>query len=314
MKYVIASCVQEDGIWAPGIGEEKRALGGAGLYAYAGIRIFEDNVALLCNVERGHLKNHCAWYERNCVETAGIFECLENDGITKVVYSSNGSREDVPQAGLEKKRLRNPSIAQLEQTCIAGEREKNRVKGVYMFRHFDESYLRDAIRLSKIYRFLILWELAADSAAEEYFHEIVKLCRDISVFSLNVEEAGMLTGYGSGEDIMSCFQREGFPCVFLRCGSEGAWILTPDERYFCPSVPGCEVVDTTGAGNASSGAVLYGICEGEALGKAGIMGSVAASCIIRQYGPPSVFSRAMRDGAWSLSENMYKKQRRNEYV
>ena len=211
MKYIIASCVQEDEVWIPGSKLMKKALGGAGTYAYSGIRIFEENVALLCNVEKGHFRKHSDWYERNHIETKGMSECLEDDGATRIVYFSDGSREDMPQAGLEEKRFRNPTIAQIEQACIEGENEKNEVKGLYMFRHFDEMYLREVIRLSQKYGFLTLWELAADSAARENLPKIAQLCRDISIFSLNLQEAGMLTGCSEKEEIMGCLQRENIP-------------------------------------------------------------------------------------------------------
>ena len=52
MKYLIASCVQEDRILTDIDTQQKDILGGAGLYAYAGIRLFDERVELICNVEK----------------------------------------------------------------------------------------------------------------------------------------------------------------------------------------------------------------------------------------------------------------------
>ena len=59
-----------------------------------------------------------------------------------------------------------------------------------------------------------------------------------------------------------------------------------------PPVSGVNVIDATGACNASSAAVLYGVCEGFAPFECGIMGSISAAFCIGQFGPPRLDDRA----------------------
>ncbi len=301
MKYLIASCVQEDRILTDIDTQQKDILGGAGLYAYAGIRLFDERVELICNVEKGHFRKHKEWYERNRVASGGILECMEDNGVTVITYFPDGTRNDTPTEGLKQKRKRNPSISQIEKRC-------QEARGLYLFRHLDEPYLQEAIRLSKKYGFRIMWEIAADAAIGENKDIIAALCRQISAFSINMQEAQCLLSTKEKKQIIRYFQQERFPTVFLRNGAEGAYMVLPDQVFFCPSVPGCRVVDTTGAGNASSAAVLYGICQGEHPAMAGLRGSVAASCVIAQYGPPSEFNLNMRNEAEQTVIRMYKKQ------
>lgn len=301
MKYLIASCIQEDRIYTGTGTPGKSVLGGAGLYAYAGIRLFEERVKLICNVEKGHFGKNGEWYRRNQVVLDGICESLEDDGVTVITYFSDGTRSDMPSEGLERKRKRNPSVSQIEKGC-------QEAAGLYLFRHLDEPYLREVIRLSKKYGFRIMWEIAADAATEANKDIIAALGRQISIFSINMQEAESLLSTKEKAQVIRYFQQEGFPMVFLRNGAEGGYMVLPKQVFFCPSVPGCRAVDTTGAGNASSAAVLYGICQGEHPAMAGIRGAVAASYVIAQYGPPAKFTPKISDEAEQAVINMYQRQ------
>ena len=298
-KYLIASCVEEDCIYPGALGEPRMVLGGAGLYAYAGIRLFEKNVELICNVEKGHLQKNREWYGRNKVVLEGICECLTDQGVTVITYFPDGTRKDMPSEGLEQKRKRNPSILQIKERC-------QEALGLYVFRHLDEAYLWETVELSQKYGFRLMWEISADGAVAKNREAIRALCREIAVFSINVQEARCLCAKEGIDGIIRFFQQEGFPLVFLRDGARGAYSILPDQVFFCPSVPGCSVVDATGAGNASSAAVLYGICRGEHPAMAGIRGSIAASYIIGQYGPPLEFTRQMCLQAEEKVAAMYK--------
>lgn len=299
MKILIASAVQEDQITAQdGAGQSEYRLGGAGLYAYAGVRVFTDDVQLLCNVEKGHLNKHRDWYQGNDIAVETVYECLEPGSVTKITYFADDTREDAPTDGLAEKRKRNPTIQQVEDACRQG------ISGLYMFRHLDEEYLWNIVKLSKRYGFLTQWEVAADALTPGNRGKIMELIRHMDIFSINMQEAKQLFQCDDEARITDLLRNSGCHCIFLRCGGKGAYMLSTEERVFCPSVPNCSVVDTTGAGNASTAAVLYGICRGESLYKAGIRGSVAASYIIKQPGPPVRFDADMHAEAERLVQTL----------
>jgi len=70
----------------------------------------------------------------------------------------------------------------------------------------------------------------------------------------------------------------------VTCGSEGAIILSGDQRYSVPSVK-TDVVDTTGAGDMFAAGFLFGLSNGYGLEKSGKLGCAAASLCISRVGP-----------------------------
>ena len=72
-------------------------------------------------------------------------------------------------------------------------------------------------------------------------------------------------------------------------------MLVRGRTYQCPSIPGIQVIDTTGGGNSSSGAVLYACCEGYEPQMAGCMGSAGCGrnyCAVRYT--PAFYKRNNR--------------------
>ena len=74
-------------------------------------------------------------------------------------------------------------------------------------------------------------------------------------------------------------------------------MITPEEAVYVPSQTGVHVADPTGGGNSSSGAVLYGFCEGFSPEICGVMGSISAAMCISQYGVPEEITEEMRQKA-----------------
>ena len=81
-------------------------------------------------------------------------------------------------------------------------------------------------------------------------------------------------------------------------------MLANGVSYDCPSLKDIPVVDTTGGGNSSSGAVLYACCEGYSPKMAGCMGSAAAAVILAQYGVPAQYTPAMRETAMKQAQGL----------
>ncbi len=70
----------------------------------------------------------------------------------------------------------------------------------------------------------------------------------------------------------------------LTKGKDGALIIDKGTRYEIPSVKPEKIVDTTGAGDAFAGGVLYGFSEGMSPDQAGLLGAKAASKTISHVG------------------------------
>ena len=119
----------------------------------------------------------------------------------------------------------------------------------------------------------------------------------MDVFSINLTESRHMMAKDDMEEIIKEYQSFGIPLVFLRRGAAGAVMITPEEVTYVPSQKNVNVVDPTGGGNSSSGAVLYGFCEGFSPKICGTMGSISAAMCLGQYGVPEKITEEMRQEA-----------------
>ncbi|MFH1568996.1 MAG: adenosine kinase [Gemmatimonadota bacterium] len=105
----------------------------------------------------------------------------------------------------------------------------------------------------------------------------------VDLLLCNEDEARAITGQedrGRAADALG--SRVGAACI--TCGADGA--LTIDAGGIV-SVPGFRTaaVDTTGAGDAFAGGVLYGLTHGHPLASAATLGCYAAALVVSCFGP-----------------------------
>jgi sugar/nucleoside kinase (ribokinase family) len=79
--------------------------------------------------------------------------------------------------------------------------------------------------------------------------------------------------------------REHCEIAALTRSEKGSVVVNRDEVHVIDAVPGVEVVDTTGAGDAYAAGFLYGYTQGHDLATCGRLGGVMAAEVISHYGP-----------------------------
>lgn len=97
----------------------------------------------------------------------------------------------------------------------------------------------------------LLWE-NRDIAVKE-MRDVVKYA---DIIKISDEETELLTGYKEPEKAALKLIEQGVSLVFITLGSEGSFLKTKDFQIRVKSKK-CNVVDTTGAGDAFWGAILY---------------------------------------------------------
>ena len=97
----------------------------------------------------------------------------------------------------------------------------------------------------------LLWE-SEDTAIKE-MREVIKYA---DIIKISDEETKLLTGYKEPDKAALELIKQGVSLVFITLGSEGAFLGTKDFQIKVKSKK-CNVVDTTGAGDAFWGAILY---------------------------------------------------------
>ena len=298
MDYVIATTASTDEIHLPNGTVIKNQPGSAGFYALAGIRLFTDQVLIVGGVGPEYLARHEKWYRENQVSLQGLTVRSEVTPLTVITYFPDGPRTDCPNIGLEEFRALDPTINEVFSCCEEG------MKGLYVFKDLDRDYL-DALIGGKLrYGYKLMWEISEDACKPEHIDVIESYLKDIDVFSINRHEAELLYGVDDEEEARTRLAAASPNWVFFRRGAEGAYLLAGGASYNCPSVKNISVVDSTGGGNASSGGVLVGCCEGYSPQMAGTMGSAAAAIIISQFGVPALFTEEMSAHAMEIAQKL----------
>lgn len=298
MKYIVVSTAVTDKITLSNGVAQEPILGGAGIYALAGIKVWSDDVKIVTGIGEDFFLEHGAWFDRNNLSTSGLIIKDKHTPRNRIQYFADGEREEAPVYGPDHYRHLKPTAVDVASHCPD-------VTGIYVFRNTDIQFWQEMIRLKAQYQFKLMWEIAADVAVPEMLGEVTAVLNHTDIFSINKQEAFTLFCVNQIDDAIHALQNLHLPLVYLRIGKEGAYIITPDSTHQIPSIPDVHVVDPTGGGNSSSGAVLVGYCQGKDPITIGIMGSISASFCLAQYGPPPVLDNAIRHKAHQLANQIY---------
>ncbi len=100
---------------------------------------------------------------------------------------------------------------------------------------------------------------------------------------LNKEEALAFTGCSTVEESLKILIAAGTKIVCVTDGKNGAVATDGTETVSCPSIP-CDVVDTTGAGDAFGTAMTWALISGKSLPIALKAGTINASSVVGRIG------------------------------
>ena len=290
MKYVIASTAVTDEIhFADGKSVEIVA-GGAGIYALCGVKLWCDEVMLATGVGADFQEIYGEWYEKNHLSMEGLIIKDEKTPHTVINYFEDGEREEIPLYGAH-------HYKKIETVPEDLKPYFETAKGIYIFKNSDPEYWKKIIQYKENSSAKVMWEIGCDATYPENYENIKRIAQHMDVFSINLTESRHMMAKDDMEEIIKEYHSFGIPLVFLRRGAAGAVMITPEEVTYVPSQKNVNVVDPTGGGNSSSGAVLYGFCEGFSPKICGTMGSISAAMCLGQYGVPEKITEEMRQEA-----------------
>lgn len=306
MDYIIASTVVTDEIrFADKKTVEKKA-GGAGVYALCGIRLWCDGVMPVTGVGKDYGEMFGEWYKKNHISMDGLIEKDEKTPYNVIQYFEDGERSETALYGADHYRKIEVEPKELEPYFQTA-------KGIYIFKNTSPEFWNRILPIMESnfqthsQTAAVMWEIANDSTCPECLEEVRRIAGHVDVFSINLTEARNLFGTESLDKIIGKFREwmdSYLQMVFLRRGSKGAVMVTREETVYVPTVDHVNVVDPTGGGNSSSGAVLYGWCSGHTPKECGLMGSISAAMCLEQYGVPDEIGMEKREAAQRLLETM----------
>ena len=89
MKYVVMSTTAQDTIHFPNNDAEICAAGGAGMYALAGMRVWEEDVGIVSGVGEDYAGLFGKWYHENAVTTVSYTHLLTQEQLAQQRGVSN---------------------------------------------------------------------------------------------------------------------------------------------------------------------------------------------------------------------------------
>ena len=101
----------------------------------------------------------------------------------------------------------------------------------------------------------------------------------VDIFLPSIEEAQLISGKQSSDDILAYFDKYDIPILGIKLGSKGCIIKHGGQTYKLPCFK-VNVIDTSGAGDSFIAGFLYGYLQGWDIRKsANFANAVAAHCV-----------------------------------
>ncbi|MEA5500191.1 bifunctional heptose 7-phosphate kinase/heptose 1-phosphate adenyltransferase [Limnoraphis robusta] len=132
-----------------------------------------------------------------------------------------------------------------------------------------------------------------------------------SVFTPNLPEAELAVGYSitddhtlaqAGEDLLKLTQAAH---ILITRGEDGMSLFSRSDNSspilsHVPAFNRTDVFDVTGAGDTVVAALTLGLCRGASMREAAILGNLAASLVVRQFGTATTTTEQMKETLRSL--------------
>lgn len=120
-----------------------------------------------------------------------------------------------------------------------------------------------------------------------------------SVFTPNLPEAEQAVGYAitpatldqAGQDLLNLTQAQH---VLITRGEEGMSLFDRSSQQVIPAFNRTDVYDVTGAGDTVAAALTLGLIGGATLWEAAVLGNLAASIVVRQFGTATTTPAEMK--------------------
>jgi len=156
------------------------------------------------------------------------------------------------------------------------------LSGVDLVNSPQREALLKAADLAKESRIEVVFDAGSYDLIKKQRESFYKMLSVTSIFSLNLDEAEILTEEEDLQMIVHKLRRL-VPFSVLKMGRKGCLIINEKDVIECHGFE-VDAIDTTGAGDAFLAAFIYAIARNFTLGNAGVMSNWFASRLIRKVG------------------------------
>lgn len=275
-------------------------LGGGGLYALSGIRLWTDQCHFVGDIGEDFETLVAPWWDGNHIPRTGLNLCHRHCVYNQVNYEPDGRffEHSIYPEGSAHNMYMVTHPEQIEP--VAGD-----LKGLSMVASANPVEFRKIGRMREKYGFKVMFEINTGNCKAEFLDDILECLQHVDIYSVNLPEAKDIFSQETEEGCIAAMQKIGKPC-FFRVGIKGSYMVMPDKAWFVPIVRGEHDIDPTGCGNSSTAAAFYAMCEGEDPLMCAIIGNVTSCLNAQQFGPMPVMDAALRQKARRMAEDLYR--------
>jgi sugar/nucleoside kinase (ribokinase family) len=290
---IIDDIVFPDGRTAMGV------LGGGGMYAVAGMRIWSAEVGILSNVG---IDFDASMLGQLDLSDTGLRISSRPAPRAWQLFEEDGQRTQIPRIALDDWSAQLAYPADLaEQMLSLGVRAAHLLsRGLPGDPEMIARIAASGVRIS-------LEPIIEDGMDTVHAERVLACLPYVEIFSPGVGELRALLGQPPLKQALGALAERGPAIVALRRGAAGSLIYHRESRRMLRAPAAhAQVVDVTGAGNAYSGGMLVGWCESGSIETAAACAAVSAAITIEQVGPPAItpalLAEARRRQAQVLAE------------
>ena len=281
-KYLIAGNIIVNDMQYPDGRKVSGFLGGA-LYTLNGVLPYTNDLLLLSEAGPDFDEFYGDYFRLNGLSAEGIADVFPKTCYTLVKYEESGEWSESSVYGEEYQATYG--FPKIRAKYIAAHGGPD-VQGIYFEAGVTDPLWNDLPEIrTSCPNARIMAELVTEDTHDPALRDaLFDFIGRIDLYSLNLPESMALFGTDSEEASVDAIIRLGKPC-FFRVGKKGAYMIQDGKAWFAPSFESGTSVDPTGCGNCSTGASMYGFCEGCHPLLTACLANVAAGVNARQFGP-----------------------------
>ena len=311
MKYVSVGQASIDRVLHEDGTAGKTNIGGPGVFGYAGIRLFDDDVQMILNTAEDFDHYYGGWIRRNDVNTDALYTCYDRTHLFECTYREDGSYVYI-QPSYTIRQITNRGV-EYGWTNVRPEQIDRHTKdceGLYLFiEPYYKHFYKELKKIKDKNGFKIMYEigiLKGDEHDRPHIREILDILRP-EMASLNHNEACEFFETDDIEKIFKQIYDMGFDMFFYRCGNNGSYVLHDGNAVFVRAIdiPGMTSKDPTGCGNTSTAAAMWAWLNTHDPAMTAILANIAAAFNVASEGVISDLSRENRELAFKLARDFY---------
>jgi rfaE bifunctional protein kinase chain/domain len=247
-------------------------------------------------------------FEAAGIDTSGILEDHDRPTVTKTRISGH-SRQSVTQqiVRVDRKSDELPSPELQAQLAAYIQQQRNQVDAVVCSDYGDGTLTQPVIEAALAHPLTVV-----DS--QKYIKRYV----GATIFTPNLPEAELAVGYPlgklsgesvdgatihqAGKDLLKVTQAQQ---ILITRGGDGMSLFDRDgSEFLIPAFNRTDVFDVTGAGDTVVAALTLGLAAGATPWEAAVLGNLAASIVVRQFGTTTTTPTEMKNALHLLLKEL----------